>query len=184
MHPRAAGETVDYLLLGNSESISIGEPTMAIGHPEQGAFWTLTTGQIGALLEDFSGVSGKHVFQMETSVNRGNSGGPLIDGNGQMIGVNSMIARQARDGMAITGVNFAIRSRVVRDFVSRSGESLDKAVPRVDTSTLPPATTVVRTPPPPVVQQQAASSPAPRQATPTRTAPAPRRGARHRRGQL
>ena len=127
MYPRGWQERIRHIPVGDSEYVVIGEPTFAIGHPESGAFWTLTTGQIGAILQDFGGVSGRDMFQMETSVNRGNSGGPLIDGNGQLIGVNSLIARQSEDGMAITGINFALRAAVVRDFVARSGELLEQA---------------------------------------------------------
>ena len=66
--------------------VGVGESTAAIGHPEHGAKWSLTTGRIGGEWTDFEGVKGKDVYQMETSVNRGNSGGPLLDGNGNMVG--------------------------------------------------------------------------------------------------
>ncbi|RME07172.1 MAG: hypothetical protein D6812_00565 [Deltaproteobacteria bacterium] len=112
------------LIVGDTEGIEVGEPTLAIGHPEQGALWTLTTGQISGTIENFDGIPGKHVFQMETSINRGNSGGPLIDGHGFMIGVNTVMARQARDGLAITDVNFAVRADVVRKFVNDHAEQI------------------------------------------------------------
>jgi serine protease Do len=50
---------------------------VAIGHPEQGGLWTLTTGVISAEIDNFNGVKGKQVFHTETGLNRGNSGGPL-----------------------------------------------------------------------------------------------------------
>ncbi|RME56726.1 MAG: serine protease [Deltaproteobacteria bacterium] len=115
---------VSTLIVGDTEGIEVGEPTLAIGHPEQGALWTLTTGQISGTIENFDGIPGKHVFQMETSINRGNSGGPLIDGHGFMIGVNTVMARQARDGLAITDVNFAVRADVVRKFVNDHAEQI------------------------------------------------------------
>jgi len=50
---------------------------MAIGHPEQGGLWTLTTGVISAEVDIFNGVKGKQVFHTETGLDHGSSGGPL-----------------------------------------------------------------------------------------------------------
>ena len=107
------------------------------GHPESGAKWSLTTGRIGGTWSDFDGVKGKDVYQMETSVNRGNSGGPLLDGNGYLIGINTSIARKAPDGLAITGVNFAIQSSVVRHWIDSSHQQIAQA-PDLQPSTPPP----------------------------------------------
>lgn len=81
----------------------------------------MTTGVISAQRQDFGGVTGKNLFQTEASINRGNSGGPLLDEEGTMIGVNSMIARQARDGMVITDVNFSIKSNVALNWLNKLG---------------------------------------------------------------
>ncbi len=83
-----------YLKLSKLNKISIGDPVLAIGHPEKGGLWTLTTGTISSLIENFENIPGKDVFQTETSFNRGNSGGPLLDRNGDIVGINSMIARK------------------------------------------------------------------------------------------
>ena len=84
--------------LSDSDRSRIGDRVVAIGHPEQGGLWTLTTGVISAEVDNFNGVKGKHVFQTETGLNRGNSGGPLLDGEGRMVGVNTAIARVAPMG--------------------------------------------------------------------------------------
>jgi serine protease Do len=94
---------------------------IAIGHPEQGGLWTLTTGVISAEVDNFNGVKGKHVFQTETSLNRGNSGGPLVDSEGHMIGVNTAIARVAPDGMPITSISFSLKSSVARQWLLEQG---------------------------------------------------------------
>ena len=116
---------------GDSEKISVGDQAYAIGHPEQGGLWSLTTGVISALKSDYGGIPGKNLFQTEASINRGNSGGPLLDERAAMIGINSMIARQAADGLAITAVNFAIKSQVALDWLNRVGYRFasGKAVP-------------------------------------------------------
>jgi len=106
---------------GDSEGITVGDQAYAIGHPEQGGLWSLTTGVISAHRSDFAGVPGKNLFQTEASINRGNSGGPLLDEQGRMIGINSLIARKAEDGLTITDVNFAIKANVARRWLAGEG---------------------------------------------------------------
>ena len=107
--------------LSDSDRTKIGDRVIAIGHPEQGGLWTLTTGVISAEVDNFNGVKGKHVFQTETSLNRGNSGGPLVDSEGHMIGVNTAIARVAPDGMPITSISFSLKSSVARQWLHEQG---------------------------------------------------------------
>ena len=112
------------ITLGDPEDVGPGDETIAIGHPEQGGLWTITTGVIGTEFNDFKGITGKHVFQMETSLNRGNSGGPLFDSRGYQVGVNTSIARQGEGGIAITGVNFALKACVAKDWVAQHNVQL------------------------------------------------------------
>lgn len=102
------------LELDDSDRIEIGDRVVAIGHPEQGGLWTLTTGTISAEFENFGATKGKSVFQTETGLNRGNSGGPLLDTYGRMIGVNTAIARLSSDGLPITSISFSLKSNVVK----------------------------------------------------------------------
>ena len=111
------------LELSDLNRTSIGDPVLAIGHPEQGGLWTLTTGTISSFIENFEGTRGKDVFQTETSINKGNSGGPLIDQYGHMVGINSMIARKGKGGLTITDVNFSIKSTVAMKWMHSVGYS-------------------------------------------------------------
>ncbi len=111
------------LELSDLSKTSIGDPVLAIGHPEQGGLWTLTTGTISSLIENFEGARGKDVFQTETSINKGNSGGPLIDQYGHMVGINTMIARKGKSGITITDVNFSIKSTVAMKWMRSVGYS-------------------------------------------------------------
>lgn len=99
----------------------IGDRVVAIGHPEQGGLWTLTTGVISAEVDNFNGVKGKNVFQTETGLNRGNSGGPLLDSDGRMIAVNTAIARVAADGLPITSISFSLKSSVAAQWLKEQG---------------------------------------------------------------
>jgi serine protease Do len=105
----------------DSNLVSIGDTVIAIGHPEQGGLWTLTTGVISSQINNYGNKKGKNVFQTEASFNPGNSGGPLINGHGYIVGVNSMIARKSKDGLAITGINFSIKSRVAVNWLNSIG---------------------------------------------------------------
>jgi serine protease Do len=109
------------LTLGDPDALAPGDETVAIGHPEQGGLWTLTSGVISAQSKDQGGVAGRDTWQMETSLNRGNSGGPLFDPRGYVIGVNTSIARRAADGLAITGINFAIKSSSAHQWLAGQG---------------------------------------------------------------
>ena len=115
------------LEFSDSDLVSIGDPVIAIGHPEQGGLWTLTTGTISSHINNYGNMPGKNVFQTEASLNRGNSGGPLINSRGHIVGVNSMISRKAKDGLAITGINFSIKSRVAVNWLNSIGLKFELA---------------------------------------------------------
>lgn len=116
-----ATEVLPVVDVSESGRASIGDRVVAIGHPEQGGLWTLTTGVISAEVDNFNGVKGKHVFQTETGLNRGNSGGPLLDGEGRMIGVNTAIARVASDGLPIMSISFSLKSSVATQWLREQG---------------------------------------------------------------
>ena len=154
--------------LGDPEEISIGEPVVAIGHPETGGLWTLTTGTISAEFENFNGIKGKDVFQTEASLNRGNSGGPLLDSRGTMVGVNTLISRKAADGLTITSINFALKSSVAKKWLALNGVEMPFAGPDgglPPTPRVPPAASsgspaAPAMPPPAGSTESAASKPA------------------------
>ena len=114
-------EALPVVDVSESGRARIGDRVVAIGHPEQGGLWTLTTGVISAEVDNFKGVKGKHVFQTETGLNRGNSGGPLLDGEGRMIGVNTAIARVASDGLPIISISFSLKSSVATQWLREQG---------------------------------------------------------------
>ncbi|MEU3464380.1 trypsin-like peptidase domain-containing protein [Streptomyces sp. NPDC006733] len=92
------------LVFGNSDSVRVGDPVVAIGAP-YGLEGTVTAGIISATRRpvtaagtaDGSEVSYVDALQTDAPINPGNSGGPLVDGQGRVIGINSAI-RAADDG--------------------------------------------------------------------------------------
>jgi len=92
---------------GNSDDLIIGQTVLAIGSPF-GQRWTLTSGIVSALDRTIQGLtqfSVGGVIQTDASINPGNSGGPLINLNGEVIGVNSQIISESRSS---SGVGFSI----------------------------------------------------------------------------
>src|SRR5215469_309400 len=95
--------------IGNSDALQVGDWAMAIGSPF-GFQATVTAGIISALSRDIPdndnpGKSFQHFVQTDAAINPGNSGGPLINMNGEVIGINTMIA--SRSG-GYQGIGFAM----------------------------------------------------------------------------
>jgi serine protease Do len=148
---------VPALNLGDDAGVETGDPVVAIGHPEQGGLWTLTQGVVSTVLADLGGVPGKDAFQTDASINRGNSGGPLIDRSGTIIGINTSMARKAADGLTITSVNFSIKSSVARRWLG--GDERPAAVASAPAESAPAAAAPVAAAP--RADDHAAPAPAP-----------------------
>ncbi len=103
------------LQLGNSSTLEVGQFVLAIGNPF-GLEQTLTTGVISALgrvIESETGFIGEAI-QTDAAINPGNSGGPLLDLNGNVVGVNSQIVSPSG---ASAGIGFAVSADTVRRVV-------------------------------------------------------------------
>lgn len=93
--------------VGNSSGLKVGQKVMAIGNPF-GLDHTLTGGLVSALGRQMEGVGGVKIYDMiqtDASINQGNSGGPLLNSSGQLIGMNTMIFSPSG---ASAGLGFAV----------------------------------------------------------------------------
>ena len=105
------------LALGNSESVRVGDPAVTIGNPF-GLESTVTAGIVSALQRELRAEGGytiDRVIQTDAPINRGNSGGPLLNARGEVIGVNTAIFSPSGDNI---GIGFAIPINTVRDVVA------------------------------------------------------------------
>lgn len=131
-----------YVEFGDSAALKVGQVAIAIGNP-LGYAKTVTTGVVSALGRTLRATSGRlmhDVIQTDAALNPGNSGGPLVDSKGRVIGVNTAMIPQAQAICFATGINTAkwvigqlfAHGRVRRAYIGVSG------------ATVPVATRVVR----------------------------------------
>ena len=112
------------LPLGRSTGLVVGDPVLAIGSPF-GLERTATTGIVSALKRIISAPNDfeiQNVIQTDAAINQGNSGGPLLDAAGRVIGINSQIASESGGN---DGIGFAVpidTIRPVADAIIATGE--------------------------------------------------------------
>ena len=118
---QASSRGLTPLVLGDSGSVRVGDPVVAIGNPF-GLARTATSGIVSAVQERTitapNGYPIDHVIQTDAPINKGNSGGPLLNGRAEVIGVNSQIA--STDGTSgSVGIGFAVPANTVKQVVAQ-----------------------------------------------------------------
>jgi S1-C subfamily serine protease len=127
---RITADRPEPIPIGESGSLQVGQSVLAVGNPF-GLDWTLTTGVVSALERTIPSQDGRPIrglIQTDAAVNPGNSGGPLLDSAGRLIGVNTAIYSPSG---ASAGIGFAVPvdtvNRVVPQIIARG----DYAPPRI-----------------------------------------------------
>ena len=118
----APAELLNPIELGDSSKLRVGQHIYAIGNPF-GLERTMTTGIISSLnrsLPTKTGRTMKSIIQIDAALNRGNSGGPLLDSRGRLIGMNTAIASSTGEN---TGVGFAIPVDTIKRVAAQLIES-------------------------------------------------------------
>ena len=116
---RLAATGLPHAVLGASRHLRVGQLVVAIGNP-LGFQATVTAGIVSALGRTLRGTSGRlieSVIQTDAPLNPGNSGGPLVDGQGQVVGVNTAMIGGAQGICFAIGVDTAVDvvARLMRD---------------------------------------------------------------------
>jgi S1-C subfamily serine protease len=109
------------LLWGNSDETQVGDSVVAIGNPF-GYTRSVTAGIVSAVdrpLTSPNKFSIEHAIQTDAALNHGNSGGPLLNARGEVIGVNSQISTGNTGEQGNVGIGFAIPSDTVRTVVAQ-----------------------------------------------------------------
>ncbi len=107
-------EELPFMAFGDSDNAKIGEWVLAVGNPFN-LNSTVTAGIISAKARDLSGQNLQSFIQTDAAVNPGNSGGALVNTNGDLIGINTAIS--SRTGSYI-GYSFAVPSNIARKIVN------------------------------------------------------------------
>jgi serine protease Do len=110
----SAGRPLPYVELGNSSNVEPGEWVVAMGNPF-GLDGTVTAGIVSALGRDIGDGPYDRFIQIDAPINEGNSGGPLFDQRGQVIGINTAILTPSGGSV---GIGFAIPSNMIQHVVS------------------------------------------------------------------
>lgn len=100
---------------GNSDALQPGETAIAIGSPLGDFKNSVTTGVVSALNRSIAGDAPTGLIQTDAAINHGNSGGPLVDLQGQVIGLNTLVIRSTGSTSdEAQGLGFAIPSNTVK----------------------------------------------------------------------
>lgn len=143
---KVEAENLPYMRFGDSEELQVGDMVLAIGSPLGTALaHTVTQGIVSAKGRSELNILGNEGFenfiQTDAAINRGNSGGPLVNMRGQLVGINTAIASQTG---GFQGIGLAIPSnmarsvmesiiekgRVVRGFIGISFQPVDESLAR------------------------------------------------------
>jgi S1-C subfamily serine protease len=129
--PRAPRSLLDPLALGSVRSVQVGDPVVAIGNP-LGEYRSITEGIVSAKARQINslkpGYKIYNAIQTDAAINHGNSGGPLIDRNGQVVGITNQILTGTNNPTSGNiGIGFAVpidTARSVARQIIRSGRAV------------------------------------------------------------
>ena len=142
---QASSRALKPLSLGDSDGIHVGDQVAAIGNP-LGLDRSITLGIVSALHRSLTSPEGTpidRVIQTDAALNHGNSGGPLLNAQGQVVGVSSAVST-GDSGEANIGIGFAIPINTVRDVVAELKAQGHVDHPYLGVVTRPVSTTMAR----------------------------------------
>jgi putative serine protease PepD len=116
-----SGLTLHPLALGSSKSLSVGDALAVIGDPFQYSR-SLSTGVVSGLDRTIGATNGfsiAHAIQTDASLNPGNSGGPVLNARGQLVGIADQIATGGSSSQSSSGVGFAVPIDLVKSELSQ-----------------------------------------------------------------
>jgi serine protease Do len=129
----APGKKFSAMNLGDSDTIKVGQKAIAMGNPF-GLDFSVSEGIISATGRDFSGSSNlaSNVIQTDAAVNPGNSGGPLVNSSGDVVGINTAIISPGTAGSGqgqFAGIAFALPINLVKSILNelKSGKLIDSS---------------------------------------------------------
>jgi 2-alkenal reductase len=108
------GTVPAYLPIGDSDTLRQGETVIAIGSPLGEFKNSVTVGVVSALNRNLGEGVPEGLIQTDAAINRGNSGGPLLNMRGEIIGINTLVVRGDSNAASAEGLGFSIPSNIMR----------------------------------------------------------------------
>jgi 2-alkenal reductase len=124
---KTEGKVPAVAVLGNSDTLDPGESVIAIGSPLGDFKNTVTVGVVSATgrsIDTGNGYQIEDLIQTDAAINHGNSGGPLVDLSGEVIGINTLVVRTSGMGDVAEGLGFAIpvnTAQIIAQQIIRQG---------------------------------------------------------------
>lgn len=106
-----------HIELGDSDALVPGQRVLAVGSALADFRNTITQGVVSGLHRTWRGSGGlvfEDLIQTDAAINHGNSGGPLVNIGGQVVGINTSVIRQTEGGQPVEGIGFAIPSKLAQ----------------------------------------------------------------------
>lgn len=116
---KVSGQVPAFLALGDSTTLQLGETAIAIGSPLGSYRGSVTVGVVSGLNRSVQGSGQEDLIQTDAAINHGNSGGPLLNLAGQVVGINTLVVRDTTGGDAAQGLGFAVPSNTVSGVVNQ-----------------------------------------------------------------
>lgn len=113
------GEVPAWVEFGDSSALQLGEWVIAIGSPLGNYRGSVTVGVISGMNRRVPGTNQENLLQTDAAINHGNSGGPLVNLAGQIVGINTLVVRDTVNGSPAEGLGFAVPSNTVRQVVEQ-----------------------------------------------------------------
>jgi len=120
-------KNISIVPLGFLKDVNVGEEVHAIGHP-QGLFWSYTKGVVSQIRNNYKWTYDKKgtyeatVIQTQTPISQGNSGGPLFNNDGKLVGINTLGAAQGQN------LNFSVVVDEVKDLIKNKSQFTNKEI--------------------------------------------------------
>lgn len=108
------GKVPAYIPFGDSSALQLGETVIAIGSPLGNYRGSVTVGVVSGLNRKVDGTQQENLIQTDAAINHGNSGGPLLNLAGQVVGINTLVVRDSVGGAPAEGLGFSVPSNTVR----------------------------------------------------------------------
>lgn len=128
------GPVPAYLTLGNSDALDPGETVIAIGSPLGDFMNSVTVGVVSATgrsVDTGNGYQIEDMIQTDAAINSGNSGGPLVNLAGDVVGINTLVVRGSQTGASAEGLGFAVSSNSISGIAEQIMETGSFARPNL-----------------------------------------------------